>query len=77
MSTNLYWEPVRESPGKAVGDVALKAALRNRHTYPVDEVLGLGTEQAFLEGLAAAGVEGAQELLDAIVKYGAVRVVER
>ena len=75
MSTGLYWEPTRPTKGKHLSD-QLKFALRNRH----DEIwvkMNLDTaDLSYLEGLRDAGINDAINLIDAINKYGSIKLWE-
>jgi hypothetical protein len=71
MSAHLMWEPT-DRPRKRLPD-ALKYALerspagRDTRHFGEDSL-------SYLEGLRDAGVEGAQELIDAIENYGDITV---
>ena len=75
MSTNLYWLPIK--PQKAYDlSTELKFALRNRdNDGHVNEELD-DQSLGYLRGLLDAGIKDAEILIDAIDKYGAVRVFE-
>ncbi len=67
MSQSLYWEPANRRK-KQVGGMDLREVFRDR-----PRLLGEGS-RSFLEGLSAAKVEGAQELLDALDKHEAIQL---
>ena len=76
MSSSLNW-----SPAKSSGTLPsiLKLAMSDRYSDSsgcIEHVFS-GTDLAYLEGLRDAKVEGAQELIDLIVKHGEVRVYEQ
>lgn len=82
MSTDLYWKPAPVVPEGARLPIALKYPLArllwdhdgSLHGEPC--IIGVRNTHVvgFLDGLAAAGVEGAAELAEAITKYGNVEV---
>lgn len=59
MSGTLYWGPM--SRGRSVGGDILRDIIINR-------------DIPYLEGLSDAGVDGAKELIDRIMKIGAIQV---
>lgn len=73
MSSNLYWRPVQSAKNDLPD--SLKFALRKRfHTL---ERLPLSyKELGYFQGLLDAGVEGAQEIIDAIEKYEQIELSE-
>jgi hypothetical protein len=75
MTMNLYWEPAQREPEGDLSD-KLKFVLRKRCGGTVDTVLSEMDIQ-YLNGLIDAGVEDAQQLIDAIEKHGSIRVFER
>jgi len=69
MSCALYWRPLRN--GHHVGDHVLRDAVRREFGSPCrldDGAL------PYLRGLAAAEVDGAQKLIDAIERHGEIEV---
>lgn len=78
MGVNLYWRPVikRIDKHRSLPD-ALKRILARRY-FDQDGTLStdwLETQDMdYLQGVADAGVEGAEELLKAIEKYGSVEI---
>ena len=76
MSSKIYWEPVPEKQRGGYG-IPLKDILRERFSPPAV----IGNEAAeFLQGVAAANEhcrEEVEELLEAIDKYGRIRLEER
>jgi hypothetical protein len=79
MSTSLFWKPApKNEPEPETLDYQLKAALSRRlwgmgdGSVWADEIT-VGEELIpYLNGLIDGGIEGAQELLDAIHKHGQV-----
>lgn len=71
---NLYWLPVSPKRGKGLPD-KLKFVLRERFEYPVRVEFDEHTI-GYLQGLHDAGVEGAEELIEAIEKHGRIQVFE-
>ncbi len=73
MSSSCYWEPAFR-PTKRLSD-AMKYALRKRFGEPVHVQM---SEQhvSYLNGLADAGIEGAEDLIAAIEKYTCISVDE-
>lgn len=73
MGQNLYWRP-KSNLRNDLSD-ALKRVLRDKrelsgareHTYSQSEI-------SYLRGLVDAGIDGAQELIDAIERHGEVIV---
>jgi len=77
MSSTLMWRPPHR--GKELPD-ALKYALCKRWAdQSIRTVFSNedGCDMAYLQGLRDAGVDGAQELLDAVKRYGEVEVWEQ
>ena len=72
MSATLKWEPANRK-AQSLPD-ALKFVLRDKMGIGDGRVCFGDQSMAYLNGLRDAGVEGAQELIDAIVKYGDVEV---
>jgi hypothetical protein len=76
MSSNIYYRPVPKSNGTLLPD-QLKFALKKldewngkaEGTYSKDFI-------PVLEGMKAAGVDGADQLIKAIKKYGEVEIEE-
>ena len=70
MSCSLLWRPIKD--GKSVGDFQLREALRDEcGEYPLR--LGRGA-LPFLRGLAAAKVDGAARLIEAIEVQGEIEL---
>jgi hypothetical protein len=74
MSSSLKWKPVLPDNGEEL-PVALKITLREYCELPV-VVSEHGPYYEFFRGLAAAHVEGALEVLEAVKKYGKVEIYE-
>lgn len=75
MSTDVYFQPV--SPQwKRVGDIALKHAFRQKHMLGTRNLLD-ESDLSWLEGMVAAGLTDAKELIEAINTYGTILVEER
>lgn len=74
MTMSLYWEPA----DRKMYDLpdALKFVLRKRYGFPVHERMD-ESDIPYLKGLCDADIEGAQALIDAIEKFGAVVVQEK
>jgi hypothetical protein len=78
MSFNLYWRPVKPTTAKSLPR-DLKKPLAKRF-FDSDGSLKGGPvtltdkDSDYLEGLADAGVDGAEELIEAIRRHGAVEV---
>jgi len=73
MSSSLYWQPVRKR--NKTFDTSLKWALREQYGYPVHVIL-TGSNVPFLTGLKIGKVKDADKLIEAIEKYGEVKVWE-
>ena len=71
MSCSLYWKP--SGSGNQVGDAALRNAVEKhfgrRAWLDYDSL-------EFLRGLAAAGIEGASELIEAIERHERIEVYQ-
>ena len=78
MSSGMYFRPKPKDvpPGKWLpDDIRHKLGMRLWESYSLRNEADLDkTDLPYLEGLADGGVEGAQELVDAIHEYGRVRV---
>lgn len=80
MSTNLYWLPVPKDPPKPRElPTTLKKKISQRFwghdgSLHGNEIELDGNYVPYLEGLADAGIEGADDLVAAIVAHGAVRL---
>ena len=73
MGQNLYWIPEVKPQGHYLPD-ALKSILRKEYDlHGAGTIFGQG-EVGFFQGLKAAGVEGAEDLIAAITQHGEVRV---
>ena len=75
MSTNLYWEPKDRKKHNAGKDSALKWALQKRFGYPITKTFN-EYDCSYLQCLADAGIDGAQDLIDSIEKYETIEVFE-
>ena len=73
MSSNLVWQPVKANYKNLPDE--LKFAMRKRFDGHVKTTMD-ESDAGYLQGLRDAGVKGAQELLDAIAKYGEIEVKE-
>lgn len=67
MSQDLYWR--LPGKGKQIGSIELREIIRDRG----DKILSM-SDCKFFEGLVAAKIEGAQELLDLIYKHDEIEV---
>lgn len=74
MSSDLCWAPANRNM-KDLSD-AIKFVLRKRFSGHVEGVLSKG-DLPYLEGLRDAGIDGAEQLMEAILKYDDVFVQER
>lgn len=74
MSYNLYWKPVVSKRHPSLPD-ALKLVMREEYGTPLHETVN-EDDRGFFRGLAAAKVEGAEEVLDLIDKHGTVELWE-
>jgi len=72
MSANLIWRPVSRST-ESLPD-ALKFVLRDKYGLDSEWTVFGQSDRSYLTGLAHAGVEGAQELLDLIEKHGSIEL---
>ena len=72
MSANLCWKPA-DKDYKTLPD-ALKFILRDKQGLTSEKDLYGRERLGYLRGLVDAGVEGAQELIDAIVKHEHVEI---
>lgn len=75
MSSNLYWEPAERKKYNAGTDQALKWVLQKRYGYPV-HITMTTNDIPYLQGLADAKINGAQELIEAIEKYSDIELFE-
>jgi hypothetical protein len=73
MSTHLYWEP--SSRKKKSLPTGLKWAFQKRFNGSIHAML-CTNDIPYLEGLRDAGIEGAQELIDAIDQYECIDLIE-
>lgn len=73
MSSNLYWEPTARK--KKDLPTAIKFALRKRFPGGVNITLDT-TNLDYLQGLADAGIDGAQTLVDAIDQHECIELTE-
>jgi hypothetical protein len=80
VSTSLYWRPVPKPPEPADVPEDIEGALRRRYWedgfgQPRHEPADLDRSAIdWLEGLRDAGLEGANELIDAIREHGTIRL---
>jgi hypothetical protein len=70
MSANLMWEPAKRE-AKSLPD-ELKFVLRDKCGLTSERMKFGEGNIPYLEGLRDAGIKGAEELLEAIEKHGAV-----
>jgi len=73
MSTSLYWKPVVDD--WITLDDQLKFILREQFGYGPNKLDD--SHLSFLNGLKAAKIKGAYDLMQAIDKYGEVIIQER
>jgi len=66
MGVSVYWEP-SERKKKCIVDYRLAKALEDLRTLDIHDVF-------YLRGFRDAGIEEAQELIDAIEKYGSLDI---
>jgi hypothetical protein len=76
MSTNLYWNPVINDDN-CITNIDLKHALRKCSAYCHVDITLDNEDLPYLRGLRDAGIESAQELIDAIEENGPIKVEER
>ena len=75
MSTDLYWRPVSKDAN--ILESHLKIVLRNSGITSGIHPVKVGREKIdYLHGLKDAGIEGAEELIEIINKYGEVEIFE-
>jgi hypothetical protein len=72
MDKSLYWEPCKESV--EISDVVLKKILVDR--WKIDRSYSVLRESdlSYLQGLLDAGVEGVEDLIEAICIYKEIRI---
>lgn len=75
MSSSLYWEPRDRAKKYLSTDLKFALRKRNDNETVTDEVFS-DSEIPYLEGLRDAGVKDAQDLIDAIKKFGCIVVDE-
>lgn len=68
----IYWKPVKS--GKCVGDTKLRDCLDKQYELRHSNKELDDTDIKYLSGLADAGVDGAEELIDAIEKHDIIEV---
>jgi hypothetical protein len=73
MSSTLYWVPTPRDR-KPLPD-RLKHALQKRYSSPLHTKI-TGAECDYLEGLRDAGIDGAEELLEAVLQHGEIELSE-
>lgn len=74
MSTTLYWRPAPTQ--KTPLDDELKLALRRMHGEPLGELNLSQADRTELEAFMACGIFKAEELLQAIDRFGEIEVFE-
>ena len=74
MSTSLYWQPAQPPSSRCMPD-ALKFILSKRYGYGFDVTM-VHDDVNYLQGLADAGVKGAEKLKTQLEKHGRIRVWE-
>ncbi|MEE8299464.1 MAG: hypothetical protein V3R67_08820 [Thermodesulfobacteriota bacterium] len=74
MSSSLVWEPVIDQEQNILSD-KLKYALRKRYEDPVVTTFD-SDDIHYLAGLLDAGITDARDIINAIGKYGQVKVEE-
>lgn len=72
MSGHLMWEPADRK--KKSLPTTLKWALEKRYGGSPNDITMSQDHMNYLHGLLDGGVEGAQELIDAIDKHGSVQL---
>lgn len=75
MSSNLYWEPVARKREDVPTE--LKLALRKIFTSGLSGIVLGNSHTGMLEGMKAAGIEDAQDLIDAIEKHDEIELTEQ
>lgn len=70
MGCSLYWKPVSKE-NNFVGDIQLRNILEKRYNYP--SILDTG-DIGYLNALVDAGVEGANDLIEAIEKHNEIQI---
>lgn len=73
MSSSLVWEPANRKTHDL--PYALKNALQKRYDYPINTIMDSSNIE-YLQGLADAGVEGSDKLIEAIEKHDRISVKE-
>jgi hypothetical protein len=71
MSVSLFWEPGKRE--KKTCSYALHQTLSKKYMFPISLDK---SDLDYLEGLQDAGVEGVEELRNAIVEYGSIDFTE-
>lgn len=74
MSSNIYWRPIVPIEGHRL-PFALKSVLRKKFGYPIQGVLQ-ASDLGYIEGLKDAGIEGAEQLIEAVEKHQMIEVSE-
>jgi len=76
MSSTLYYKPIIEKEYKYFSD-HIKWMMQKKFDVPwVTGVILSKHDIVYFSGLVDAGVEGAQKVIDAINKYGTIKIWE-
>ena len=75
MSSNLVWAPVRPPKTRDLPD-KLKFVLRQHYEMTVVDTEVDADEIGYYEGLADAGLEGAQKVVTALKNHATLRISE-
>lgn len=70
MGCSLYWRPIPKKQYR-VGEYQLRDILEKRYGYPSELDC---SDVTYLKALDDAGVEGADELVEAIEKHGEIEI---
>jgi hypothetical protein len=73
MSSTLFWTPINE--GRRVFADDVKYILRKKFGGAIDATLN-ENDLGYIRGLNDAGVGGSSEVLEALVKFGSIRIWE-
>ena len=69
MGSDLVWRPIAKK--KQIGGITLKNIVADTFRLPI--IIG-NSHADFFRGLRAAGVEGAEEILQLIAKHGEIQL---
>jgi hypothetical protein len=78
VSTNIYWRPINPDKQCLPKDLKYKIARKywgHDGSLGGEPVIIDKTDYAYFEGLKDAGVEGAEEIINAIDKYGEIEIM--